>query len=276
MDISVIIPVYNRADMLKTAVVSALNQTQPPREVIVVDDGSTDNPKAVLETIRDSRLKYLSQPNRGVAAARNLGIREAGAEWLAFLDSDDYWLPGKLAAQVEFHRGSPDYLISQTDEVWIRKGIRVNPKKYHRKPEGYFYEMALERCLISPSAVIFRRSLLDEVGLFDEDLPACEDYDLWLRITHRYPVGLVRDKLVVKVGGHDGRLSQTIEALDRYRVVALVKALDNLELTPEQSRATIKILRKKLAILIQGAVKRGKKDEADKYKELMDRYAQID
>lgn len=276
MNISVIIPVYNRAAMVKMAVGSALNQTHPPREVIVVDDGSTDNPEPALKDIRDSRLKYISQAHRGVAAARNLGIKEAQADWLAFLDSDDYWLPEKLAAQAEFHRRRPDYLISQTDELWMRNGVRVNPKKYHRKPERYCYELTLERCLISPSAVILHRSLLDDVGLFDEDFPACEDYDLWLRITHRYPVGLIKDKLVVKIGGHDDQLSRKIEALDRFRVTALMKALDKLPLTPAQNRATVNILQKKLAILIQGSAKRGKKAEADKYKELMDQYSQFD
>lgn len=260
MKITVIIPVYNRARLVKRAVESVLAQTRPPERVIIVDDGSTDNPAALMRDLgSDGRLRIITQENRGVAAARNTGIEASKTDWLAFLDSDDWWLPDKLDRQMAWHSANPDYLISQTDEIWIRNGRRVNPKKYHQKRQGDIFGVSLERCLISPSAVLINRFLIDEVGLFDPELPACEDYDLWLRITSRYPVGLIPEKLIVKTGGHADQLSRKYWGMDRFRVAAIEKLLDSGVLTDTQRQAAVDVMNKKATILRNGAIKRKSK-----------------
>lgn len=261
MEISVIIPVYNRTHLIGSAVASVLNQTYPPKEVLVVDDGSTDNLEQALRRFKDSRLRLIKQSHQGVAAARNRGIQHSSCSWLAFLDSDDYWLPEKLEKQVKFHQQNSDIFISQTEEIWLRNGRRLQPKKYHQKPEGDIFYPSLARCLVSPSAVLIHKKVLDDVGLFDESLVACEDYDLWLRISVKYKLGLVKDELVVKNGGHSDQLSQQVWALDRFRVQALVKLLKEAELTLEQKKAVVIMLLKKLLILKNGARKRCRNPE---------------
>lgn len=263
--VSVIIPTYNRADLVKEALDSVLAQTIDglEMEVIVVDDGSSDNTRAVIES-RGPPVKYFCQPHQGVSAARNTGIKAASGTWLAFLDSDDLWLPEKLQGQLNFFRFHPNWRICQTEEVWMRNGLRINPRDYHRKPSGYCFSALLERCLISPSAVMLPRSLLDEVGLFDETLPACEDYDLWLRIGCRYPIGLVQQPLVVKRGGRSDQLSTTVAALDKYRITALVKLLRGGVLTCRQQALTMQVLVKKCGIYGAGCVKRRRIKEAER------------
>jgi len=269
--VSVIIPTRNRAAMVREAVDSVLAQKDARLELIVVDDGSTDETPEVLSSYRD-RIRLIRQDNRGVSAARNRGVQAARGEWIAFLDSDDLWLPGKLRAQLSFFASHPGLLICQTEEVWIRNGRRWNPKKYHAKPSGYCFGRLLERCLVSPSAVMMHRSLLDGVGLFDESLPACEDYDLWLRIGCRHPIGLVPEPLVIKRGGHPDQLSATVPALDRYRIQAIARLLETGELTEEQRAQAAAQLEKKARIYAMGCLKRGRREEAEAVLSLVSRH----
>jgi GT2 family glycosyltransferase len=162
-------------------------------------------------------------------------------------------------------------MICQTEEIWIRRGVRVNPKRRHRKPSGWIFEASLGLCLVSPSAVMMRRELFDAVGLFDEELPACEDYDLWLRVSARYPIHLIEDPLVVKRGGHPDQLSRQ-HSLDRYRIQSLGKILRSGSLSPEQSRSATTKLREKCAIYAAGCHKRGKVREAEAFEALAERY----
>ena len=222
--VSVIIPTYNRAGPVVRAVDSVLAQTFSDFELIVVDDGSTDNTAEALATCQ-GRLTLICRPHGGVSAARNSGLAAARGELIALLDSDDYWRPEKLAAQVRFFDEHPEAVICQTEETWVRRGRRVNSGLRHQKPSGEAFFRSLELCLISPSAVMMRKSLLEEVGVFDESLPACEDYDLWLRVTARYPVHLIEEPLMVKTGGHEDQLSVTTVGLDQYRVKALQKVM---------------------------------------------------
>jgi glycosyltransferase involved in cell wall biosynthesis len=265
--VSVVIPTYNRRECLREAVESVLNQTSPPGEVIVVDDGSEDD-TASLVMGWGVRVRYLRTARRGVSAARNAGVEMCRGQWIAFLDSDDLWLPDKLRIQMEFLGEHPEYPICQTEEMWIRHGRRVNAKKYHEKPDGHCFERLLERCLVSPSAVVLNRSLLDEVGGFDEEMPACEDYDLWLRIGCRYPFGLVRDPLVVKRGGHGDQLSRSTPSLDRWRIWSLEKILRSDQLTATQARMALSVLRKKCRIYAGGCIKRGRHEEAQLFASL--------
>jgi glycosyltransferase involved in cell wall biosynthesis len=263
--VSVVIPTFNRSRKVTRAISSVLGQSYPGAQVIVVDDGSADDTPAALEPFRDE-IEYLRLPsNLGVSAARNRGIRQATAPLIAFLDSDDYWLPEKLSVQVAFFEAHPDIRICQTDEIWIRRGRRVNPRKKHLKPSGDIFESSLRLCLVSPSAVMLRRSLLDEVGGFDESLPVCEDYDLWLRIACRYPVPLIREPLVIKEGGASDQLSARYRGMDRFRIRAIEKLIRSGILSGEQKRAAFEALALKCRIYGKGCLKRGKEAEARAY-----------
>ncbi len=264
--VSVIIPTYNRRSRLKTAIDSVLGQSFQDYEIIVVDDGSTDGTAGLLKSYGD-RIMIIRQDNKGVSAARNTGIRASRAELIALLDSDDHWLARKLEHQVDLFKARPEALICQTEEIWIRNGRRVNAGRRHRKYPGMIFEKTLPLCLISPSAVMMRRSLLDEVGLFDETLPACEDYDLWLRVTWKYPVHLIETPLIVKNGGHADQLSRRPE-LDKYRIRALVKIIGRGCLSQEQQKAAAATLVEKCRIYAGGCLKRGKIDEARYYRNL--------
>jgi glycosyltransferase involved in cell wall biosynthesis len=263
--VSVIIPTFNRALKVVRAVASVLYQTFTDYEVLVVDDGSEDATSEAL-TPFGSRVRYIRHStNQGVSAARNMGIRESDSPLLAFLDSDDYWLPGKLAAQVSFFSEHPEAVACQTEELWIRRGVRVNPMKKHLKPSGEVFEPSLRLCVVSPSAVVLRRSLLDEVGLFDEELPACEDYDLWLRISCKYPIWLITESHVVKEGGAPDQLSRTVEGLDQYRIRAIARLVERGSLSEKQRAAALKELRFKCRVYGNGCLKRGKEGEGRYY-----------
>jgi len=272
--VSVIIPTYNRAALVVEAIDSVLRQRRCLFELIVVDDGSTDATASVL-TRREKELRYIRQPHRGVAAARNLGARHARGQWLAFLDSDDLWQPTKLAEQLVFHRQSGDILVSQTEEIWLRNGKRVNPCAHHRKPAGDIFVESLTRCLVSPSAVLMRRELFEWAGGFDETLTVCEDYDLWLRIANRVPIGLVPKALVIRRGGHADQLSRRLWGMDRFRVAAMLKLLATDELSTARRQAVVDELARKCAILAHGARRRQREAEAQRYMALAQMHAHV-
>ena len=264
--VSVIIPTYNRADLVRQALASVKAQTYRDFEIVVVDDGGTDGTCEVLSAWREIRvLRHAGR--RGVSAARNTGIAAARGEWLAFLDSDDLWLPDKLARQIFLLEGQPELLICQTEETWVRRGVRVNKPLSHRKMAGRIFLPSLTRCMISPSAVILNRRLFADHGGFDPTLPAAEDYDLWLRLTWRYEVGLVDEPLVIKRGGHPDQLSRQW-GLDRFRIRALAKLLEEPDLPEPYARAARRMLAVKCAIYAQGCDKRGKLTEAARYRAL--------
>jgi len=268
--VSVIIPTYNRAWILKEAVDSVLTQEFGNFELIVVDDGSTDATAELLAAYGD-RVRVLRQTNRGVSAARNAGLAAARGKLIAFLDSDDIWLPRKLPAQVAFYQSHPDALINQTEELWVKNGRRVNPGKRHRKRGGMIFEPSLDLCLVSPSAVMVRQELFERVGRFDERLPACEDYDLWLRVSCRCPVYLIETPLIVKRGGHADQLSRAW-GLDRFRIAAILKLLEGDGLTLAQRRAAVAVLKQKCRVYAGGCRKRGRQAEAAHYDQLAQEY----
>jgi glycosyltransferase involved in cell wall biosynthesis len=264
--VSVIIPTYNRGWIVSEAIDSVLSQDFSDYELMVVDDGSDDRTPEILAAYED-RITVIRHANRGVSAARNRGIAAAAGRLIAFLDSDDLWLPQKLTTQVNFFAQNPNAVICQTEERWVRNGVRVNPKKRHLKFSGMIFERSLALCLVSPSAVMIRKELFDAVGVFDEDLPACEDYDLWLRISCRYPVDLIETPLIVKRGGHADQLSRA-PALDRYRIRSLMKLLEANMLTGPQKQAVMTTLKEKCAVYAVGCRKRGKEAEAQYYERL--------
>lgn len=272
MRFSVIIPTYNRRDFLKKAVDTVLAQTHRDFELIIADDGSTDGTRDMLEAYDDPRLRYVCQDNQGPAAARNLGLTHAQADWIAFLDSDDWWLPQKLERSAAYIEMYPEIHIFHTEEIWYRRGKLLAQKKKHQKPDGQVYCKALPLCCISISTAVVRRSILEKAGGFDESFPACEDYDLWLRITSRYPVKLIPEALTEKDGGRPDELSVSIWGLDRFRIQALVKMLESGVLNDEDYKATVRELVKKCRIFSKGARKRGRVDEAQRYAALAGEY----
>jgi len=269
--ISVVIPTYNRAEVLERALDSVGRQTLPPLEVLIVDDGSEDSTSRIV-TERYPGYELLRQSNRGVSAARNRGIRAARGDWIAFLDSDDEWLPKKLAEQVAMLGAEPGCRIVHTDEIWIRNGVRVNPRRRHRKAGGWIFRNCLRLCAISPSSALVHRSVFDDVGVFDEGLPACEDYDFWLRCTAREAVTFVDLPLVIKHGGHSDQLSRRVEALDRYRIAALGKLLDETALEPGDRAAAVETLLEKISVYRAGAARRGRFAEVERLDRLAARY----
>ena len=266
--ISVVIPSFNRGDRLVRALHSVLAQTHAELELIVVDDGSTDATPELLKDIKDRRVSLISQANRGVSAARNRGIAKARGAMIALLDSDDYWMPDKLDRQLRFMREG-GWEISQTEELWIRQGRRVNPRQKHVKQGGWIFEPSLALCLVSPSCVMFSRGCWEAIGPFDESLPACEDYDLWLLCSLKYPIGLVPRTLVKKFGGHPDQLSRKIIGLDIYRIYSLVKVGQTAGLPSDKRRALLKHLDLRAKRYIQGCLKRDKPEEAQRIKALV-------
>jgi len=267
----VIIPTYNRLPKVREAIDSVLKQTYRDFELWVVDDGSTDGTGQALEVL-GNKIKYVSQANRGVSAARNLGLRVSRGKYVAYLDSDDLWEPRKLEIQVGCMEANPQFPLCYTDEIWIRKGVRVNPRKKHAKYSGWIFERCLPLCIISPSSALMKRALFQEIEGFDENLPVCEDYDFWLRITCRYPVLFIDRKLIVKRGGHPDQLSNRSWGNDRYRVMALEKLLSFQDLKAEEREMVSRELVRKCHILSRGFHKRGKREEGRKYEELAKRY----
>lgn len=267
-EVSVIIPTYNRGWIIKESIDSVFSQTFNAYELIVVDDGSDDNTSEILDSY-GNKLRIIRQANQGVSAARNRGIIASSGEFIALLDSDDLWLPEKLDRQMSFFRNNPDAVICQTQEIWMRNGKRVNPCKHHKKLSGMIFEPSLTLCLVSPSAVMFKRELMDMVGFFDESFPACEDYDLWLRVSLAYPVYLIDEALIIKRGGHSDQLSRN-PMLDKYRIKAIKKLLNQDILISEQRKAAVAKLKEKCLIYATGCKKRGRHQEADEYIRLAD------
>jgi len=274
--VSAIIPTFNRAAAVMKAVRSVLDQALPDIEIIVVDDGSTDNTAELLNREFGRRIKLLRLPrNHGVSYARNRGFELSRGAFIAFLDSDDLWLPEKSARQLTFMQARPELLISQTDEIWIRNGKRVNPCQHHLKPSGSIFAECLPLCVVSPSAVMMRRKFFATVGLFDETLLACEDYDLWLRTACRFPIELLPEKLLTKFGGHSDQLSHTIPALDRYRIKALIKLLRYQRLSPIQKELTLATLHKKSKIYLKGCRKRGRLQEVANLEKTLAEFTEV-
>ena len=261
--VSIILPTYNRSEFIGKAIESVLAQTYGNWECVIVDDGSTDNTGEVLSAYGDPRFVCLRQENQGVSGARNTGLNACGGGVIALLDSDDEWLPTKLETQLSYMLDN-GYEISQTEEIWIRGGKRVNQPAKYAKPEGWFFDQSLEMCLISPSCTMFTRSVWENIGPFDVDMPSCEDYDMWLRACLHYPVGLVRERLTIKHGGRPDQLSICVPCADLHRIRALVKLLQSRKLDKNQRDMALESLERKVTIYMQGCEKRGKNDSAER------------
>jgi len=250
--VTVIIPTYNRAQTLIRAIESVQSQSFKDWQLIVVDDGSTDDTQKLLKNVLEPRLRVIQSDNFGVSHARNLAIKESQSPWLAFLDSDDEWLPQKLRLQMDLADLDKEIQIIHGEEIWIRNEVRVNPMNKHQKKGGDIFFDSIRLCCISPSTVILKKSLLLEVGLFREDFPVCEDYDLWLKMTSRYPVGFVSQPIIKKYGGHEDQLSRKFVAMDYWRLKALYDLLKNYPLSADQQREVNRSIIERSRILLSG------------------------
>lgn len=259
--VSVIITTYNRRRFLREAVLSVLKQDYQDRELIVVDDGSTDDSHNEVE---DLLVTYIRKENGGISSARNKGIEAARGEYVAFLDVDDLWKKNKLSTQISQMKAQ-DYSVSYTDEIWIRNGKRLNQKMRHKKHSGRIFGYCLPLCIISPSSAIVRREIFEDVGLFDESLPVCEDYDMWLRVTARHPVLFIERPLIIKRGGHEDQLSKRYDGMDRFRIQAIVKILPDRCLDDTMRAQAVEELKRKCRIYANGAMRRGRTEEAQYY-----------
>ena len=265
-EVSVIIPTYNREKFISECVQSVLAQTLPAREIIIVDDGSTDATYNILRDLgfnslstKKTVLRYFFQQNRGVSSARNLGIKEARSEYIAILDSEDLWLKSKLDRQVSaFQNDTQSSRLCHTDEIWIRNGVRVNQHKKHKKHGGNVFQSCLKLCCISPSSAMMHRSVFEDFGFFDEDLPACEDYDFWLRYSAKEDVNFIDEPLIIKKGGHSDQLSGAHWGMDRFRIYSIEKILKEPDLKLVHKTEAIHEVILKLEILINGSQKRQK------------------
>ena len=262
MKVSVVIPTFNRINLLERAVNSVIKQTKEPNQIIVVDDGSDDNSSEMVKQKFGSVILF-RQKNRGVSAARNKGIEISKGDWIALLDSDDEWKPNKLEKQINALNKDPDCFFSHTNETWIRNGIRINQGKRHKKYGGYIFDKCLDICRISPSSVLFKKSILEHVGLFDDDLHVCEDYDLWLRITLNHKILFIDEPLIIKYGGHSDQLSKNIDGIEVYRIRSLENLLRNEKIKRDDRLLATEMLLSKLNIYYNGCLKRGKKESAE-------------
>lgn len=257
MLVSVIIPTYNRIEFVTKAISSVIKQLYHDWELIIVDDGSVDKTFELLSEQYQNyeNIKILKQSNKGVSSARNLGIKNASGEWIAFLDSDDFFHSDKLTKQVDYIMQNPGYKLCHTEEIWYRDGVRINPHKKHQKLHGAIFANSVKICSISISTVMVHKSIFTELGDFDESMPACEDYDFWLRITAKYPVLFLDEYLTTKHGGHADQLSRKYYAMDRFRIYALNKIITKGNLSQDQKELALAEFSKKKKILLKGAIK---------------------
>lgn len=265
--VTVIIPTHDRLAMLREAVRSVREQTFTDWELIVVDDASTDDTWDWLSRQVNLQAVRLSD-QRGPAAARNAGAAEARGRYLAFLDSDDLFAPDKLARQLELLETNPGMALCHCDELWLRHGKELRQLPKHEKRGGLIFEHCLPLCRISPSAAVIRHEVFLDLRGFDEELEVAEDYELWLRLTALHPVGFIPEPLTIKRGGHADQLSQKYGQIEKFRIEALRRVLTRAPLSPEQRSAALATLRQKCEVHARGCEKRGRTEEALRYRQL--------
>lgn len=254
--VDIVIPAFGREKLLEEAVRSVQQQTFEDWRLLIVDDASA-TPLRCDSFAHDKRIEIIRlEKNSGPALARNQGASRGDSPFIAFLDSDDLWQPQKLELQLELFKDDPLLQWAHTNEVWFRNGALVRQKHIHAKQGGQFFSRALERCLISPSAVMLRRIFFEQSGGFNPAFRLCEDYEFWLRLLLVNPVGFVKDAATVKRAGEWEQLSSSRE-IDRYRVLALHRLWRNAPrtLSSEETILLLEEAARKTERLVKGAQK---------------------
>lgn len=243
--VSVIIPTYNSAAMVQEAIGSVLAQTYADLEVVVMDDGSTDDTESVVRRFGD-RVRYFKQENQGVSAARNAGINKSLGDYVAFLDSDDLWLPEKLSAQIPLLEADPTLGLVYCDWSVVSREALLQSSYLKDLPaaSGYVFDELIQSGFILTSGVVLRRGCLDDVGAFDKSLAIAQDYDLWLRISYRWKIQLVNRCLFTK-RSLKGSLSSNLKKTALERIALYQKTLKELQDMSPRSR---KLVRHQLAL----------------------------
>ncbi|MDA3970982.1 MAG: glycosyltransferase family A protein [Desulfobulbaceae bacterium] len=274
LPVTVIIPTYNRSGgLLEKAIDSVLGQTWQNFELLIVDDGSTDNTAALLHQRYGKTIQILKMQNRGPGAARNHGVQQASHDLIAFLDSDDWWDKKKLELQVQVMAENPATLISHTDEVWYRHGKFLNQKKKHTRPHGDIFSQCLPLCCVGMSTVMMRRSFFAVAGSFDESLPCCEDYDLWLRGSGRVEFFKIDQPLTYKQGGREDQVSMYYRVgMDQFRIASLEKCLHLNGFSAQQRSLLAMELVRKCTIYGNGCIKHNRLEVGQKYLDLAERW----
>lgn len=265
--VDVVIPTFERREQTLRAVESVFAQSYSEFEVFVVEDGSSAFAAEAQKTADKSFHYFQSKENRGPSHARNFGASRGSGEFLAFLDSDDLWHKEKLEKQLKYLNENPDIQWVHTNESWIKDGRKILPKSIHRKQGGQFLERAFALCLISPSAVLFRRSFFEKTGGFLETLRVAEDYEYWLRLLIDYPIGYLEEQLTIKMAGNWEQLSSTRE-IDRQRVLALHRFYRLYKNHPEFIRlqeSFFQAILRKIEILEKGATKYNRPEKLKEY-----------
>ncbi|WP_319559467.1 glycosyltransferase family A protein [Marispirochaeta sp.] len=267
--VSIIIPTHNRYHLLTEAIESVRAQIFCDYELIIVDDGSDDNTPSLRD---EPDIRYLQTSRCGMpGAARNRGAEISRGEYLAFLDSDDLWLPEKLSRQVPLLDAQPDVPLIHTRELWRRGTKTVSQKGQKHARKGNIFTDALWKCTIGPSTVLMRKSAFEELGGFDESLEVAEDYEFWLRVTSRYPVAYIDEALTIKRAGDWEQLSEKHGQIEEFRIEALFRLLEQERLPQEHRSETLVMLNNKLDIWSAGARKRGRDEEAQGFYDRLER-----
>jgi len=243
--VSIVIPTYNRRLLLKETLDSVMAQSYTDFEVLVIDDGSDDGTREMVTGISDPRIRYDGQAHSGLpAAGRNRGIRISRGAWIAFLDSDDLWLPDKLEKQLQLNETRPDIGLFYSMATTIGHGNDQVPTiPYRRMRSGHVFEDLFYFNFIPTLTVLVRRATLDHVGLFDErpDFKAIEDYDLWLRIAHDYPV-LCLPLVTARYRNHEGKLTVKLPDLYSRQELVLAKIFQEFRVSPSLQNRTYAFL----------------------------------
>lgn len=236
--ISVIIPTYNRAHYIRFAIRSVLNQTFSDFELIIVDDGSIDNTRWIVNSFKDERIIYLPREvNKGPAAARNAGIKSSKGTLIAFLDDDDEGLPEKLECQVKVMEGNPEVGLVYAGYLKVDDKGKIINKINTTKKQCSFYDL-IQQNPIMLGTVIVRRECFERVGLFDEDLYGTEDWDMWIRISKHFLFKSVNRPLT-KYRVHKGMISRDNYTRPEQIIRVFDKYTKELELIPVNYRKDI-------------------------------------
>lgn len=245
--VSIILPTYNCANFLPDSIRSILLQTYGSYEIVVVDDGSTDNTKEVLDTFM-GKIKYISlEQNKGLPTARNIGIQSAQGKYIAFIDADDLWSPEKLQTDIEYFQMYPEVGMVYSRHVNVdEKGKFINRGTKRQLPSGnIFIQLFSEQNFITTSTVVVKKEVFETTGLFDEQFFNCQDWDMWLRIAFYFKVAGI-NKFLVKYRHNPNSLSKNYQRVLKHQKMVIDKIYTAFK--DKENGISEKLYKKRLAL----------------------------